>query len=274
MTFDMKLNGYYCTKSSENVYESVYTPDEYDDMVVFCKKVFEKEFTNEIGVRIDSFTEKNGSTELKLSQVRFYDFITSNFTLFNINVLRNRANAKETKLLEKLVRAFEQDGAVTSIPDLLSRNYFSNTLAVSCLLKDTNGQYLLTKRNGKTGISNYFYSTTVTGAVDGQDFLAEDSLKNCCIREFMEEINYKISPYDIIVHRIVAGEKKMQPIVLANVMVDDANNVISQLREHKGFSEENSSFCITDKNGLKKLLFENDSMITEAVKTHLETEVI
>lgn len=270
MTIDYRLKDCRYLRNDNTPYKSLYDEEEFDRMLALCKRVFKKDYTNGKTVRLDNCTDEDNKTILSLSRVGFFDFITSNFALFNIDKLLKEADDPDCKLVSRLYERYCQDGPFDSLDRLLSRGYLANTLAVSCLFTDRRGRILMTKRNSNVGISNDFYSTTVTGSVDATDLESEDPLKECCIRETAEELSFIISAESISLHTIAVGTKKRQPIALADVLVDDIDDVVCELRNSEGFLDENSNYCITDQEGLAVFLANKNAMITEAARTHLE----
>lgn len=270
MTFDLGIKKYDFIKNKETQYQSLFNLEEYSKLMILCKKVFNKEYVNGGSVRLDEIRVNQNHTRLVISQIKFYDFITSNFTLLNIEKLFKEANESEKHLLERLMNRYENEGKANDISSVLSKTYLSNPLAVSCLIKDKVGRFLLTKRNGFVGISNNFYSTTVTGSVDNNDFKTKDPVINCCIREIAEELAYTVNPEDVNFYSIVTGVNKLQPIALTNILVDNLETIVRTLKEYSGFNEENSAYYIVSASELKEIINNKRAMMTEAARTHLE----
>ena len=274
MTFNCRIENYTCQINEDTPYQSVFSPEEYDNLVVLCKQVFGKDFTNGRGVRLDACDGTPGNNVLQISSVRFYDFLLSNFTLFNYEKLHTAASEQQAAALEKLMQAFSADGYPTSVADIAGRTYLANTIAVSLLVRDKAGAFLLTKRSNRVGISSGFVSVTVTGAVDWDDLHAADPLRFCCCRELLEEMNYSIDSASVHPFMIVCGERKLQPIVLVDATVDDICDLVTALSHHKGFSQENSGYAVCSTDDIRKLLCDPTVQITEAARTHLESAVI
>lgn len=273
MTFNRRIEHCAYHINEDTPYQSVFTTEEYCELVSLCKRVFGKDFTNGRCVRLDACTQSHGKSVLQMSSVRFYDFLLSNFALFNYEKLNTAANKQQSAALEKLMRAFTYDGYPASVEDIAERRYLANTIAVSLLVRDKTGTFLLTKRNNNVGISSGFISVTVTGAVDSEDLAAVDPIRFCCRREMIEEMNYTLDSDCIHPFMIVCGEKKLQPIVLVNVTVEDVHELVATLSHHKGFSEENSDYAICSSADIRKILNDNTVQITEAARTHLESAV-
>lgn len=273
MTFNYRIEHCAYHINEETPYQSVFSSEEYHDLVALCKQVFGKNFTNGSGVRLDACIDSNGKSLLQMSAVRFYDFLLSNFVLFNYGKIHFAANEQQAAALEKLMQVFTADGYPTSVEDIAGRTYLANTIAISLLVRDKTGAFLLTKRSNNVGISSGFVSVTVTGAVDWDDLRSADPIRFCCCREMLEEMNYTLDSDCVHPFMIVCGEKKLQPIVLVDATVDDIHELVAALTHHKGFAEENSGYAVCSSADIRKLLNDTTVQITEAARTHLENAI-
>lgn len=272
MTFNLSIDSYNIEKHATTAYDCLFSDEEYAALVELCKTTFRRDFTNEVGVRLDycNRTYINGIA-LGVSEVRFFDFLTSNYALFNFQRLIDNANMNQKTALQKLINIFSTDGEPDCVEAIIKRRYLANTVAVSFLVSDMHGNYLITKRNSSVGIADGFVSVTVTGAVDGKDFLEEDPFIHCCQREMCEEMGYEIPISCIEPKMIVCGKSKLQPIVLADAKVNDLNDIVAGLDEHKGFLEENRGHFICGTDDIRRILVNQSIRITEAARTHLES---
>ena len=275
MTLDFKLKGsiQYIRQAGAS-YHSLFTVEECDILVNLCKRVFRREYTNEGAVRLEKCEHDGTVTTLTLSPVNFYVFLTSTFLLFSAEKIMKEANEREQALIVRLKEQHRKSRPIRTLQDLLAQDCLSNVLAVSCLLRDRRRRSLITKRNGVVGISNNFYSTTVTGSVDHTDMKADDPLVNCCVRETAEELGIALDPAAIRIHTIAAGTRKLQPIVLADAVVEDLDAVLETIRQYKDFSLEHSHCAVVPAEGLRQLLADEHAQITEAARTHLEGAAI
>ncbi len=269
MTYDLLVKDYYYIKNSQSKFTLGYSDDDYWKIISLCKRTFNKEFTNEVCVRLDDYYNNDCIIGLQISKAHFFDFLVSNFLLLNFDKLSAQATDEEKNIIGSFRNAVLSYGELSSFRSIIDNRFLSNNLAVSLIISDKNN-VLITKRNGKVGISNNFLSTTVTGSVDESDFLSDDPLKNCCVRECKEELNCLLFPEQIVLKRIVCGHKKTQPIALLDAMVDSVFDVEDSIRSCKGFQEENSNYHIIEKKEIPNLLNDNCIMITEAGRAHLE----
>ena len=272
MTFNYNIQSYSYNKVLESPFLCPYTPKEYQVLVELSKKAFNKDFTNDICVRLDGCKQIEGNTILTISRVCFYDFLLTNFLYFNYKKITNASSPKERKIIEQFYLNLTKDETMSCFSDIIEKKQLSNILAVSCLVSDGK-KFLITKRNGNVGISNNFYSTTVTGSIDGEDFITDDPIKSCCAREFLEETNYNISPEQMVLKKIVLGQKKIQPIALIDIKVNNIDDIVNSINNYKGFQDENNGYYVCNSNEIKHLLEDNYSLFTEATKTHLEEKL-
>lgn len=273
MTYNNRICKCIFQHNAATPFRSIFSASESDDLIALCKNVFNRSFTNGIGVRLDYCNQENQASIVGLSEVRFFDFLLSNFALLNYEKLLLSASASQARSLKRLKERFTYDGNPDSVGSILQREYLANTLAVSFLISDRAGQFLLTKRNATVGISSGFVSVTVTGAIDDNDYSAEDPFRNCCQRELLEEMDYMIDRCAITPFMIVCGEKKLQPIVLANAQVESISEIVERITAHKGFSIENSGYAIYNRDDISHLLADGNVRITEAARTHLESAI-
>ena len=269
MTFDYSLKSYSYVRNETTPYQSIYTDDEHEILVGCVKRIFGRDFTNEIAVRLDNLEEHDGNTIISISKVGFYDFLLTNFLALNKDRVIENVNGEEKQIAYKLYNIMNQEPEFNSVKSIVGSSYLSNILAVSCLMFDRE-RALITKRNGKVGISNDFISVSVTGSVDSTDFDANDPIKNACVREAFEELNFNIETDQLTVDRIVCGEKKTQPIAIVNCCVKNVERIVDSLTNHKGFLDENKGYQLCSKDELKKLVNDGYVSLTEAARRHIE----
>lgn len=267
MTYDYPINEYLYVKKENTSYNCLLEKAEYDSVVSLCGRVFRRNFTNEICVRLDNCFEDNRKTIIELSRVPFYDFLVSNYLKFNYNRIFENADIEERKILEKFKQNLHFE-VLKTFKNIISEKRLSNILAISLLIRDENGKYLLVRRNNNVGIANNFYSTTVTGSVDDIDYRQTDPILNCAKREMKEELNYELDIDKMKFKKIVIGQNKMQPVALIDGFVNNVDNIIKNISD--SFSEENSKYLICNIDMIKLLLVKERKKMTEACVTHLE----
>lgn len=270
MVYEKEMVEYECIHSEKSNFKSMFIEEERTLLIELIKRVFNKKFTNEKSVRLDAI-ELQDKMMVRISLSEFYDFLLSNFIALNMDKLMDNSSEIERGLILRFKKILD-NSKLECFDDIFNVDFLSNIIAVSCLIIDQNGQVLLTRRNNNVGIANGYLSVSVTGSVDDEDYNEKDPFVACCTREIKEELGFIIDKRcDVKIKKIVCGEKKLQPIVLIDVMVDDIERVIDSLKSCEGFNEENSKYFICDIDEVKTLIHSNQYNITEAGLSHLET---
>ena len=172
-------------------------------------------------VRVEKIGKRKKKSEIEIALIDFFDFLLINIILNQYqdfaSYLKKTGKYDEVKdTMERLNCYRAQMIQVEDFKTLISSGISSNALAVSVLLTDQQGNYLLTKRSGTVGIGEKLYSVTATGAVDENDYSQSDPIRNCVLRELREELNIHIKNEDLQISAIVAGVQKLQPIAIVN----------------------------------------------------------
>lgn len=251
-----ELNNITIKKSNTTEFISPYSEKE-KEAILNCLIDEKANITNEINIRLDSIDELDEKIELQLSRTSFYDLLTTNLSV-NCNI----------QTTDKVKNLFTKDGQPKTIENLLSRNYLSNALAVSVLIRDKNGYYLFSKRNSKVAISPNITSVSVTGAVNDKDFEKQNPILSCVKRETYEELGLILTDEQINIKMIVAGEKKLQPVVLCDVIIqNDLTEITKKANDNKKYLEENTRLSIVPSGEL--LQFLKCNKMTEAAIEHV-----
>ncbi|MDD3415864.1 MAG: NUDIX hydrolase [Lachnospiraceae bacterium] len=233
-------------------------------------------FNNRV-VRLEDIELQGNKIEIKLSLIDFFDFLAINITSVQLEdfvqyLKRNDIYHNVCGEIEQLKQYCKVMMQTRDFETLVHTGISSNALAISVLLTDDNGDYLLTQRSGKTGISEKMYSVTATGAVDEIDYYSSEPLKNCVIRELHEELNVDVNSKNLQICSIVAGENKLQPIVIINGKVEGTFvELLDGMSEAKDFTYEVDKLFIANKETLEIILCKEK--FTEAVEYHLRSVI-
>lgn len=272
MVFEKEILDYECVHNESSCYNSLFKTDEKEVLVKLAKTVFNRDFTNEKSVRLEDI-EIDGNMKVSVSLSEFYEFLVTNFSLLNMDKLLENASMVERNLLLRIKHTLD-DSSIKSFDDILHCQFLSNIIAVSCLIQDRKGNVLLTRRNNNVGIANGFLSVSVTGSVDYDDYCHNDPFVACCEREVEEELGYMVNKNsEIRFKKIVCGEKKLQPIALMDMMVDDIQEVVDALINCKDFEEENSSYYVCKAREVENMLNSGQYKTTEAGLIHLRSVI-
>lgn len=228
-------------------------------------------------VRIEKIRNIKEKSEVEIALIDFYDFLLINIILNQLdNFVSYLKKIKQydgiKDVMEALDRYRVQMRQIGDFETLINRGTSSNALAVSVLLTDQQGNYLLTKRSKSVGIGEKLYSVTATGAVDENDYGQLDPIKNCVLRELREELNIHIKNEDLQIVSIVAGVQKLQPIAIVNGKIEGTFSELScAMRKAEDFKHEVDKIYIGDKKTLVEIL--NKGKLTEAIEYHLKSAI-
>ena len=176
-------------------------------------KYFSNSFNSE-GVRLENFKIHKDSNliTLNLSKTDFYSLLTSNI-LYRKDIYEE--DDEIFRILKKLKNQKVSDLTVLNKPN------FSNNLAVSVMLEDINFQKIIVKRTPKVAIGDSLVSVSVTGGVDYEDVLDENPIFKTVKRELKEEMGIYVLDKNITVEGIFIGPKKLQPIAICSVKINE-----------------------------------------------------
>lgn len=213
---------------------------------------------NSNNVRLEGIHFKNGMYFATLSKTDFFSLLCSNIIY--------RKKLLETVDKEKIL-LFKKNNV--NDMSVLDNNFFSNNLAVSVLISDTNNKYLLVKRASSLAIGANYFGVSVTGGIDDVDLESNDPFRSAVIREVLEELNIDVKPKDIIINGIYIGSEKLQPIVICRIYLKK-DIIISDILNGKDSLKENEEFFLYSKDDLLKI---NNYTMTEAAKFQIELEI-
>ncbi|SDH26704.1 hypothetical protein SAMN04487901_12147 [Prevotella communis] len=274
MTYNYTIkDSYVFKKTAQSSFERPYSNDVYDCLSNSFLHLFGKDFSNGRCVRLDQCEEIEGKTVLTISPIRFFDFLLTNFLFLNYHKVVTLVNGTPKLQVERFYQSLITDDHEFSFNSIIAKKQLSNLFAISCIITDGE-RFIITKRNGNVGISNHFYSTTVTGIIDDKDFNNDNPVLSCCKREIAEELGCNI-PFDSMFFRhIVCGDDKIQPIALVDVKVDDIQEVVKSLKTNIGFLDESCGYNLCTKDDILKLLANDNAHFTSAGRTHLELNIL
>lgn len=246
------------------------------DMIVEVFSAYKKVvYFNTRVARLESIETQSDEVEIKLSLIDFFDFLVINIISFQLEDFIRYLKSEDIydnlhDIINRLNRYCEVMRQVSDFETLVYKGISSNALAISVLLTDKNGNYLLTQRGGKVGISEKFHSVSATGTVDEIDYHSIEPLKNCVIRELHEELNIDIHSENLQICSIVAGKNKLQPIVIVNGKVERGfDELWNKMKEAEDFTYEVDKLCIVNRELLETIL--TRKKFTEAVEYHLRS---
>lgn len=236
-----------------------------------------KFFNNKV-VRLEKIENKDDKIQLTLSLIDFFDFLIINIISAQLEGFVQYLKEKGTYStlcdeIESLKNYRKDMLQVTDFTSLITEGHSSNALAISVLLTDERGDYLLSQRSLKTGIGEMMHSVTATGAVDEDDYHSVDVIRNCVIRELKEELNLCVDEKDLKIASIVAGKKKLQPVAIVNGRVKGRfSELLESVNDAVDYNLEVQKLIISDKEKLETI-FHNKNF-TEAIEYHLKSAIL
>lgn len=121
---------------------------------------------------------------------------------------------------------------------ILAIDELANIVAVSVLLQDSTGRYLIVHRGNKAAISSGNFATSCAGSVSKEDLQDENPFIACAKRELKEELNLEC---DLKVDGVVISRQKIQPAVLLSGTLDFTfEETYDAMIAAEDFHEENS----------------------------------
>ena len=206
-------------------------------------------------VRLNGLTEAGKQLTFHISEGSFYELLAT-------NILINQPTDKQ--LLELKSRLIERTVFLTP-ETAVSNPYLANAIAISVLVRDREGRYLITERTSSVAISSNYFGVSATAGLDEQDYLADDPIKHCVKRELKEELNIE-SDYEIELLGFFIDDIKYQPSILVNVQLNQSFDELA-IQTGVDFSIENSSYNLVDEAMLAGITF---LQMTQAAYTHIQ----
>jgi len=237
------------------------TNEERADLVEFYAHVNGSTPFNGRAVRLDQVTPR-----LAVSQVGFFDLLTTNFTAYpdNIPVAGVFRRLAATRRWLRLRGAMERVSAAAdvggsrprSVAAALSNTSMANVVAVSVLLADDAGRVAVAYRAGGVAVASGRYSATVAGTVTDTDLEEPDPFLEAALRETREEIGLDVPALSL--DALVMPLKKMQPIFCySGTVVGRWEEYASLIASAPSFRQETARMdlvSVGDLNELTRLL--------------------
>lgn len=227
------------------------------------------------------------TTKISLANGEFYSFLLANV------VGREAQNASD-----KILRAFSAFGApaevlaatqllgdrfkeakskIRKFTDCCSTPLLPNVVAISTLVHDAHGNFLVSQRTNNVIIGKNLGGVTSTGTLEPMDCFAAsrkdrniDPFSACAQRELTEETEFKNLPDECFSMRgFFIGKAKLQPIAIVDVLVNENLHGYSSYEPCGSTDSEPELRKITavPREKLQSLVFKYD--MTEAASYHM-----
>lgn len=216
---------------------------------------------NSASLRLENidFDDTSNFVTINLSKTDFYSLLTS-------NILYSKEITVDNKIINSKVKYLKNQDVNDF--NVLSKENFSNNLAISVMIEDKFSKKILVKRSSKVVIGNSLVSVAVTGAVDYLDILDKNPIFKSVKRELKEELGIVVSGKNINLDGIYIGPIKLQPIALCSVKLDVAFEELNLCGEDTEF-EVDEIHIVTDQELEEYLKYP----MTEASKFQIQMHI-
>lgn len=167
-------------------------------------------------VRLESVQMGDGQVGLMLSETSFYQLLVS-----NLLVGRPVDSLLKVGDVALRVKALSVAAEKVAAEDVLGTPWLANALAVSVLIRDSKEDFLLVRRGDSLAVGAGLWGVSVSGGLEADDLAAENPVVNAVMREVKEELGLSIDPGAVLVDGLFIGDKKLQPIMLCIVTLDE-----------------------------------------------------
>lgn len=167
-------------------------------------------------VRLESVQVGDGQVGLTLSETSFYQLLVSNLLVGH--PVESLLNVGDVALREK---ALAVATVKVAAEEALGRPWMANALAVSVLIRDSNGDFLLVRRGDSLAVGAGLLGVSASGGVEAEDLRSGNPIANTVIREVEEELGLSIDPGAVRVDGLFIGDKKLQPVMLCTVTLSE-----------------------------------------------------
>lgn len=226
----------------DSTFKSIFNKEEVEQLL---KKYYKNKILfNSLSFRLENIQVNKNQVNLTVSKSDFYSLLTSNLLL--------------NKVEELNIEYFKNS-------DILTNKSFSNNIAVSILIQDSNSNFLLTKRSNNLAVASSLISVSATGSFDYIEGISDfkQLVFSIVQKEVYEELNIKINIENLNIDGLFIGSKKVQPILICSVKLNEPFSITT-----KNF--EVDYVKIVNRKELGKYL---NSPITEASKFQILQEI-
>ena len=211
-------------------------------------------------INIDSLLHKD---ILNLAESDFYELLITNILFMNKDAILNRAKENDNQIIMNLINRMDKQFIKLKEFDTINSKIMSNSIAISILLEDIDGELLLVERANNMVIGSGLLSTTATGALDKTDLFSLNPIFHCAQRELQEELNIRAT--DMIIDSIVIAKNKLQPIFIVYGKYDRTfRDSISNIVKAKDYQAEVNKLIIISKKLVSNFI--KDKQMTGATR--------
>lgn len=167
-------------------------------------------------VRLEGVQVGDGQVGLMLSETYFYQLLVSNLLVGR--PVESLLKVGDVTLREK---ALAVATVKVAAEDVLGTPWMANALAVSVLIRDSKDDFLLVRRGDSLAVGAGLWGVSASGGVEAEDLRSGNPIASTVMREVKEELGLSIDPGAVRVDGLFIGDKKLQPVMLCTVALDE-----------------------------------------------------
>lgn len=219
-------------------------------------------------VRLEGVQVGDGQVGLTLSETSFYQLLVSNLLVGR--PVESLLNVGDVALREK---ALAVATVKVAAEDALGRPWMANALAVSVLIRDSKDDFLLVRRGDSLAVGAGLWGVSASGGVEAEDLRSGNPIACAVMREVKEELGLSVDPGAVRVDGLFIGDKKVQPVILCTVALDEPLGPLLPLLPLQGIDSdlEIASQVLVAQSELKKYV--EGKRMSEAARFQISTHI-
>ena len=240
-----------------STFERYFTVEEEEKLV---KELYNRYTFNGGTGRLEDVKVGGERATVYLSTSKFYQLLTTTLLINELGDLPDKVGG--------YIREVKERGSLNDIQSVLNNRLISNDVAVSVMIRDREGSYILARRGAKVSVGVTLLSTSVTGSMDDEDLKQKNPVVYTAKREILEEAQIPFKDIDVEIQGLFMGKDKLQPVFICNA---EYNGVFNDewLDNSVLFSTENKYFNKLTAEEIKEYRFAK-GRLSEAGEFHLE----
>lgn len=216
-------------------------------------------------VRLEGVQVGDGQVGLMLSETSFYQLLVS-----NLLVGRPVDSLLKVGDVALRVKALSVAAEKVAAEDVLGTPWLANALAVSVLIRDSRGDFLLVRRGDALAVGAGLWGVSASGGVEAEDLRSGNPIASAVMREVKEELGLSIDPGAVRVDGLFIGDKKLQPVMLCTVALDEPLGPLLPLQGVDSDLEVASQVLVAQ-DDLKKYM--ERKRMSEAARFQISTHI-
>lgn len=253
---------------------SFFNEEEYNKLMGYFLQDKNKTLFNGVNTRLDSIVHEADGDILTISNIHYFDYMTSNILLLHKhNLVEYFSRCREKYMISRLYEFYQECEKYCTIHEILAAKWLANQAAIGMMIQDRNGKYGIVKRGKNMAVSAGFWGVSVSGCIENEDFNSENPIIRCCLREAKEELNIDLLSRDVRVRGISFDKNKLQPIILCDGVVNDTwEHILDDCNSGEEYELEVSGVYPMNKAELSDVLrYQN---MTEAARVHIQLHAL